>query len=244
MCDSELEKSLGDELKNKVKNLLKSCRLGRYVFPFLARGYFLATCPIKRYHLHQHGWRVLSQLHTALSDAGILYFVDFGTLLGMIREGHFLGHDADIDLGILDVTSGTQARVHDALSQHGYRLIMSYWYKDRCVAQSYMCGSVKVDFCYYEESPQYSCCWLFYCNMKERNYPSKDFATVYEIKYRPISGIRTIVRQGVEMNVPEDPEQLLEDKYGPGWKKPDKGWRYWLAPGARECSEFGKIINH
>ena len=52
------------------------------------------------------------------------------------------------------------------------------------------------------------------------------------------------LNNGTRVNVPKDYQNVLVDKYGDGWRKPDKSWKYWLAPGATECAEFGTIIKY
>lgn len=46
--------------------------------------------------------RTLLDLRQDLSAAGIDFFLISGTLLGCIREGNILGHDKDIDVGVMD----------------------------------------------------------------------------------------------------------------------------------------------
>lgn len=56
----------------------------------------------------------LAQLKQALANYDIEFFLVSGTLLGCVREGAILGHDTDIDVGILPQTSMKQLR--EALS--------------------------------------------------------------------------------------------------------------------------------
>ena len=51
--------------------------------------------------LHRYGTGIIEEVSKALSDSGAVYFADFGTLLGATREGSFIPHDDDIDLGVL-----------------------------------------------------------------------------------------------------------------------------------------------
>lgn len=47
--------------------------------------------------------RALLELKETLDRAGVEFFLVAGTLLGFVREGNFLSHDKDIDLGIFDI---------------------------------------------------------------------------------------------------------------------------------------------
>jgi tetratricopeptide (TPR) repeat protein len=47
-------------------------------------------------------WRALVALAAVLDDAKLPFFLGDGTLLGFVREGSFIAHDKDIDLGMWD----------------------------------------------------------------------------------------------------------------------------------------------
>lgn len=60
-------------------------------------------------------------LVNSLSECGINYWLDSGSLLGLVREGKLLEHDGDIDVGLL---SGQEKRMGEFLSNakdEGYR---------------------------------------------------------------------------------------------------------------------------
>src|SRR5690606_12395066 len=66
--------------------------------------------------------RTLLDLRQDLSKAGIDFFLISGTLLGCVREGSILGHDKDIDVGVME-EFGFQ-RVHDALTGTGRFMLL------------------------------------------------------------------------------------------------------------------------
>jgi len=37
----------------------------------------------------------------ALDEIGLFYWIEFGTLLGIIRDGKLIDHDTDLDFGVL-----------------------------------------------------------------------------------------------------------------------------------------------
>lgn len=48
--------------------------------------------------LKTNGEQVVAAIERLLAGEGITYFYDYGSLLGLVREGHFLGHDTDMDI--------------------------------------------------------------------------------------------------------------------------------------------------
>ncbi len=59
----------------------------------------------------------------ALEAEGISVFICFGTLLGLVREGAFMAHDGDIDLGVFwPETSASATRA--ALKKAGYKILV------------------------------------------------------------------------------------------------------------------------
>ena len=67
----------------------------------------------------------LQNLKTALDVAGAPMFLISGTLLGCVRENDILGHDKDIDVGVMEAGLD-KAKIHDALSRSGVFSIKPY----------------------------------------------------------------------------------------------------------------------
>ena len=57
-----------------------------------------------------------------LQTNNIGYWVDQGTLLGLIRDGKLIGHDKDIDFSILDEDLYKLEKVISEIEKEGYRL--------------------------------------------------------------------------------------------------------------------------
>ncbi len=69
-------------------------------------------------------YKALSEVHRVFSQEKISYFVDFGTLLAMIREKDFLMYDSDLDFGILPNSPGEEVNyqlVRRELKEAGFR---------------------------------------------------------------------------------------------------------------------------
>jgi LicD family protein len=70
--------------------------------------------------------RMLEQITDWLDSHDIEYWLDWGTLLGAVREGRLLRHDTDVDLA---VPAGRAAHLRQAVAQE--QLADRYFVKDR-----------------------------------------------------------------------------------------------------------------
>ena len=55
----------------------------------------------KRKALQRNGVEMIKILEKTLSEYNVMYFADYGTLLGIIRDRNFIQWDNDMDYGIL-----------------------------------------------------------------------------------------------------------------------------------------------
>lgn len=53
-----------------------------------------------RARLQRLGAAALGEIHEILSSEGIPYYLEYGSMLGAVREGHFILHDDDLDFGL------------------------------------------------------------------------------------------------------------------------------------------------
>jgi len=79
----------------------------------------------KKYKLNKnfnkHSKFVLEQFNKALTELNIPYWLVYGTLLGLYRNGKFIEHDDDIDVGLFLNYYSKDIRV--VLNKYGFRLV-------------------------------------------------------------------------------------------------------------------------
>lgn len=195
---------------------------------------------LKRADIQDHGIEVLHRTQVIIKHLGIPIFADFGTLLGLVREGQLLKHDLDIDTGVIaDIDQ--QKIVRRTLEDCGYKLWRQYYKGDYVVEESYKIDGIKIDINYYQMAEDKSNTWLFFW---KRDYPYEkgNIRHIVEMTYSPFKDVVTKEFQGYLIDIPANAEKLLEEKYGENWRTPDKGWIYWESPAATELPELGYYV--
>lgn len=190
--------------------------------------------------LQNYGYEVLSNINKTLNAHSIDHFVDFGTLLGFVREGAFLSHDLDLDIGLF-ADENRKEKISEIMKNEGYSLWRTYRYKNKIVEQSYIAhrdkGSIKFDFNYYETIENKSKTYLFYQDPCIQ-YPDEGMRSIVEMSYSRIDAIKSILVKDLTVPIPENAEKLLEEKYGKDWKVPNKNWIYWKSPSASPIQDI------
>lgn len=185
-------------------------------------------------------YKALSEVHRVFSQEKISYFVDFGTLLAMIREKDFLMYDSDLDFGILPDSPGEEVNyqlVRRELKEAGFRHLSENIFKGKVIKDRFIFSGVRIDFFYYKQEGNLLKCWLFY--KPPRDKLGKEERRVVEVRHSTLTGLKKIKVRGVEFFIPENPERVLAEKYGEGWRIPDRKWVYWKAPNACKCEQLG-----
>lgn len=192
--------------------------------------------------IQANGFQLIVAVQHILDREGIEVFADFGTLLGIVREGKLLDHDLDIDLGVVVVDGLDKLRIRSALERFGFRVWREYYRGDDVVEVSFRLFGVKLDINYYRVDDASAKTWLFYRD------PEKEYAPherdIVEMNYTPIRGFTKVNVQGATIRIPADSELLLAEKYGPRWRRPDKGWIYWESPAATPLEEKGSFLTY
>ncbi len=188
-------------------------------------------------NIQKNGLMVIEKTIRLLSEKNITCFADFGTLLGIVREKKLLGHDKDVDLGIVNVEQNQIHNITTFLERKGYQLWREFYLEDRIVEQSWHIDDIKVDLNYYQIEKNNYRTWLFYKD-PDKKYKKGYYSTI-TMCYTGITGFEKIKLGKADITIPKNPTNLLEQKYGKGWKTPDKGWIYWKNPAAVPVKELG-----
>jgi SAM-dependent methyltransferase len=156
-------------------------------------------------------------LHDLRETAGLDAFLAFGCLLGAVRNGKMIGHDADADLAYLskhthplDIIRENRAAVA-TMRKLGYQLVQMS----------------AADFKIWVPLPDGRRCGVdvfggYYLNGVFHLLPSVR-GTLDGSSLLPTSKISL---EGRELDGPAKPEDLLEVTYGSSWRVPDPAFKY------------------
>jgi hypothetical protein len=87
----------------------------------LVAGLVAFTAAIDRYRRRELQ-RLLRDVSAVFNENGVDYWCDFGTLLGLVRDGNLILGDKDVDLSVLVGEKEHVMALAPALAERGYRL--------------------------------------------------------------------------------------------------------------------------
>lgn len=155
--------------------------------------------------------RILKDTAEVLQQHGVSYWADFGTLLGLVRDGDVILGDKDVDLCVLEIDRPRVLAVEADLVARGYRLTGEG-------------GAARKLMRVFDRSTP------FYADI----YPYAQHGETLKSVLDPrddapaslVMSRTTVDFQGVVVSIPREAERLLEYRYGPAFKTPrrnDKG---------------------
>ncbi|WP_051486312.1 class I SAM-dependent methyltransferase [Nocardioides sp. J54] len=152
-----------------------------------------------------------------LRELGVEAFPAYGTLLGAVREGQFLGHDSDADLGYVSRHSTPVDVITE--SYHLQRAVIERGFS----TYRYSGAAFRIDV--RESDGSVRGLDLFGGFMDGgRLYLMGEVGMPYDESW--LFPLTTCTLAGREYPAPAKPEKLLEAMYGPSWKVPDPAFKF------------------
>ena len=208
------------KIKNGIRKMLKSSGLGKTVYPFFQKCWRSYAIPKRQKRLQKHGPMVLERLHRLMQEHKVLYYCDYGTLIGFVRDNGFIKHDDDIDISI-QPGAMKPSEVLKVFMDAGYGFLHGFNYEGRLMEFSVMdVSGVSIDVFFPTAMGDgkvhgYQPIWE-----PTRQYPSEKANTVIEYDFTEATGIKTIKIVGTAALIPGNYDEVLTSEYGP-WKVPD-----------------------
>ena len=187
-----------------------------------------------------NGTACIFEIDRILSNANCVFFVDFGTLLGFIRDGKPLSWDYDIDYGICLSESFNWDDLRQIMNSHGFRLIKQFSYHSVVTEQTYRRNNIFVDFFSHFTEGDYSYYYIYYPE-KDYQYEDKNHLHTRMTKTVRISDSRHYDVKGGSIHVPIEYESYLADVYGDDWKIPNPNWTPGLRPNITKLKDLGVL---
>lgn len=152
-----------------------------------------------------------------LDQIGVEAFPAYGTLLGAVREGNFLGHDSDADLGYVSKHSTPVDVIRESFELQ--RAVNARGF----ATYRYSGGAIRIDVPESDGSVRGLDVFGGFFD-HDRLYLMGEVGIPYEREW--IHPFTTCTLAGRQYRAPARPEKLLEAMYGPGWKVPDPAFKF------------------
>lgn len=189
--------------------------------------------------LQKNGFSMIEVINDALTKENARFFIDCGTLLGIIRDKKLIEYDRDMDFGIWFDENFGPADLDRVMLGLGFKKVSEGRFRNKIEEMTYAKGVVHVDFFNHTEIGDESLLYVFYRDI-EKTYPSDRECSVIVQHRKHITGLKTIKVGQMNLKIPENIEPYLASAYTENWRTPDPGWLYTMEPGCTYIKdEFG-----
>ena len=196
-----------------LQTLLKKTFLYKHIYIPYRKKQEKAIADRKHTIFVQHGSEVLIHFAKCMQEAGLNYWLEFGTLLGAYRDGAFVPNELDLDVGAYLQDA---PKIHQVLTRTGFRLVREFHViGDNNMEQTYEYKGVTLDVMYFiQAEDQVWCYGAFYDPWKcELGKPFYHQVTAHYFRSFTLGKITFF---GTEMIIPANTEEHLIEIFGPG----------------------------
>lgn len=172
---------------------------------------------------------VVSKVQKTLSQTSKVFFFDMGTLLGIYRDGRLLKRDMDIDVGVQISSSSDIDEIRSVLSSNNFihKFIFSTDIHG-VIQDTFTCEGITVDISYYRQEGNQDYIYMIY-----------NADDVLKMLCHHVKGVMLYSFGKIMINVPENTDLYLTDRYGKDWKIPDPNYKYWEGPSVVKVEGHG-----
>lgn len=227
-----------------VSDFLKSSVMGRAMLPTISKIWHKYEDPARRRRLLKYGYSVLNEISEIAIKENIGITPIFGTLLGFVRDGAFIPHDDDIDLGVFPGKSPKEV-ASLFVNKYGYTFRHGFSYHGECTEFTLDHKSgLTVDFFFLrkKETGMESTVYVW---KKQEHYTDIRQNNV-KFLFAPFdaSMVDCKLLNGEIVKIPHNSEEILFYEYGRSWNIPDPNWVASDNPGTRWVSDYGYLISY
>jgi phosphorylcholine metabolism protein LicD len=212
-------------MDNLLKDLFYKLGLYRIAKRFLEKPYVIMIGILFQFSAR----KAIRKFMVAMNANHYTYWLEFGTLLGAVREGQMIPHDKDLDVAMH--IHDWDPHMEDALRRQGFRLIKrARLMTGELTQETYKYKTARID--------------IFYAHRKGKKIVMYDYETMDGLSphecIKRYGGLK--VYENVMANfdlipclfyeskvfIPENHQHHLRELYGPDFMVPDKNWNHAL----------------
>ncbi|WP_080843967.1 LicD family protein [Cytobacillus gottheilii] len=170
-------------------------------------------------NVHVSGLQTLLYVKEAFAKIDHDFWLDYGTLLGAIRDNDFIAHDNDLDIGTFDISEEKKNRLAEYLLSKGFTRFKQYIIDDVIIEEAYDYKGVHIDFFYYHQGENNKI-WCYFCEIGPKiefeNFKDFQLAKGYttNITTTTFEGLMEYMFKGHSFKVPVNFDTYLKDNYG------------------------------
>ena len=190
--------------------------------------------------LKYSGENAVNILFNIFEENKIDAFLNFGSLLGMVRDNKFMEYDDDIDYGIIVDKKFSWENIEKILEQNNIYKVRQFKYNNVITEQTYKYENLTIDLfaCFPEKENLIS---YFYYRENVVIYNSKYEYSVASLKLYKFNNTKIIDIGNSKYKIPENAEEYLASIYSNDWKVPNPNWNHKNGPGWNDEKDFGYI---
>lgn len=153
------------------------------------------------------------------------WWLEAGSCLGAYREGDFIGHDKDTDIGLLK-EDFDWALIAQLVHEYNFRILHVFGAINHGLEISVAREGIKTDiFIFYKKgTKRWHAAWTRGCHDINKDI----IKLVFDADL--IENLGTAKLGGVDFPVPAETERYLVARYGKDWRTPDEKWNWATSP--------------
>ncbi len=192
----------------------------------------------RRIIFQKYSLEALQEVNKILANENIEFWLDYGTLLGAIRDNDFIAHDLDLDFGMF-YNENEIKKVEHIFEENNIKKHREFLLEGKIVEQTYSYKGLCFDIFYYftDKNEMWTYGFTYRKNkLKKISEGNKDISEGFEgMRYfTKKRGLEGYTFKGMDCLVPENPHEYLRCNYGENYMTPIKEWDYVEAPSNKE----------
>lgn len=179
----------------------------------------------RKRNLLKNGYKILDDVNILLNSSDMNAFCAYGTLLGFIREGGIISHDLDLDMGIIDDEYFSWDKLDSLMHKIGFEVKRYFMYKGCISEKTYIRDNVTIDFFKFTKKEKYMLGYIYFRDLKIPYINDNDYSV--RISKVPIINKINLTRiNNINVLLPENSIEFIENVYGNNWKYPDPNFKH------------------